>query len=78
MPNGPIAAVELQPSEAHVLAAASRLFAAHISAGHVSRESEESIMEHCIKTAIRMALRIDRLLQSEDETLGLGARDRAV
>ncbi len=31
-------------------------------------------MEHCIQSAIRMALRVDRLLQSDDEAIGLGSR----
>ena len=74
MSNGPVAAVDLQHSESQVLAAASRLFAARIAAGQVDEGSEETVMEHCIQTAIRMAMRVDRLLQSDDEAVGLGAR----
>ncbi len=74
MSNGLIAVVGLQQSEAAVLAAASRLFAAHIGAGRVTDDSEASVMEHCIRSAIRMALRVDRLLQSDDEAIGLGSR----
>ena len=74
MSNGLITVVGLQQSEAAVLAAASRLFAAHIAAGRVTDDSEASVMEHCIQSAIRMALRVDRLLQSDDEAIGLGSR----
>ncbi len=74
MSNGPIAAIELQQSEAAVLAVASRFFAAYISSGRVDEESEDETMERCIMTALRMALRVDRLLQSDDEHTGLGLR----
>jgi hypothetical protein len=74
MSNGPIAALELQPSEAHVLAAASRLLAAHVAAGRLTNETLEATMEQCVRQAIHMAIRIDRILQSDDEAVGLGAR----
>ena len=74
MSNGPIAALELQRSEAEVFAAASGLYAACIAAGQVTQDSQASVMEHGIRTAIAMAVRVDRLLQSDDESLGLGAR----
>ena len=75
--HGPIAAVELQESEAAVLANAGRLFAAHIAAGKVSPENEDAVMEHCIQKAIAMALRVDRLLQSDGEATSLRRRGPA-
>lgn len=77
MSNGPTAALELQPSEAHVLAAASRLLAAYIATGKVSRDTLEIAMEQSIRQAIEMARRVDRLLQSDDEPSGLGPRTDA-
>ncbi len=74
MSNGPIAAIELQQSEAAVLAVASRFFAAYISSGKIDAAAQDETMEHCIMTALRMALRVDRLLQSDDEHTGLGLR----
>lgn len=74
MSNGPIAALSLQESEAHLLAAASRFFAARIAAGQVSDDGEDAVMEQCILLAIHMATRVDRLVQSDDEAIGLGAR----
>lgn len=78
MSTGPIAALVLQPSEAAVFAAASRFFAAYIAAGQVTQDSEAATMEYCIRSAIKMALRVDRLLQSDGESVGLGKRDPAV
>ena len=77
MSNGPIASLELQSSEAHVLAAASRLLAAHISTGNVSDDELEATMEQCVRQAIHLAVGIDRILQSDDEPTGLRSR-RAV
>ncbi len=74
MSNGPIASIELQQSEAAVLAVASRFFAAYISSGKIDEASQDEMMERCIMTALRMALRVDRLLQSDDEHVGLGPR----
>ncbi len=73
MSKGPIASVDLQPSEAQVFAAASRFFAARIATGAVTADSEPAVMDQCIRSAIRMAVRVDRLVQSDDEAMGLGA-----
>jgi hypothetical protein len=77
MSKEPIAALTLQPSETAVLAAASRFYAAYIAAGQVTQDTEASTMEYCVHSAIKMALRVDRLLQSDDESVGLGRRDSA-
>lgn len=74
MSNGPIASIELQQSEAAVLAVASRFFAAYISSGKIDAAAQDETMEHCIMAALRMALRVDRRLQSDDEHVGLGPR----
>lgn len=74
MSAGPIAALELQASEAAVFAAASRFYAAYIAAGQVTQDSEASTMEYCIHSAIKMALLVDRLIQSDGESVGLGRR----
>jgi hypothetical protein len=74
MSTEPIA-LKLQSSEAAVFAAASRFYAAYIAAGQVTQDSEEATMEYCIHSAIKMALRVDRLVQSDDESVGLGRRN---
>ena len=74
MSTEPIA-LKLQSSEAAVFAAASRFYAAYIAAGQVTQDSEATTMEYCIHSAIKMALRVDRLLQSDDESVGLGRRN---
>jgi hypothetical protein len=75
MTRGPLAALDLQPSEAQVVAAASRLLAAHIASGRVSDESLEVVLEECVRLAVQIAVRVDRHLQSDDEPTGLGKRD---
>jgi hypothetical protein len=74
MSRGPIAALELQPSEAAVLAAASRLLAARLGAGIVSVDASDDELDRCVRLAIRLAVRVDRLLQSDTEATGLGER----
>ncbi|MFT4588131.1 MAG: hypothetical protein ACI9VS_001573 [Candidatus Binatia bacterium] len=59
--------LKLEKSEADVLAAASRIYAAHIVSGQVPPENAESIMEHSIQSAIAMASRVDRLVKSDGE-----------
>lgn len=75
MTGGPIAALDLQPSEAHVVAAASRLLAAHIASGRRSEEALDDVLEECVRLAIQIAMKVDRHLQSDDEPIGLGKRD---
>ena len=74
----PITSVELQPSETHVLAAASRIYAAFIASGQVSMQSAEEMIETSVRQAIHMAYRVDRLVQSDDEHSGAGTWSPAV
>ncbi|MBY0399936.1 hypothetical protein K2X89_06545 [Myxococcota bacterium] len=78
MSQGPIVALELQPSEAHVLAAASRLLAARLGAGGMAVDPSDDEIDRCVRIAIRLAVRVDRLLQSDAEATGLGPRDPAL
>ena len=59
--------MKLEKSEGEVFAAASRIYSAHIASGQVSPENAESVMEHCIQSAIVMAKRVDRLVKSDGE-----------
>ena len=77
MGHGPKFAIELQPSEASVLQAASRIYAAHVSAGFATTGTEDALIEHCLDVAIRMALRLDRLVQSDGEVSSLRRRGPA-
>jgi hypothetical protein len=77
MSQEPIAALELQPSESAVLAAASRLLAARVGAGGMAVDPSDDEIDRCVRLAIRLAVRVDRLLQSDGEATGLGARDPA-
>ena len=63
--------LKLEPSEAVVVHAASRLFAAYISVGLVQDENEEQMMLKAIRTAMKMALTTDKLVQSDQESSGL-------
>jgi phosphate/sulfate permease len=67
MSRSAIAFLELQPSEAVVVAAASRFFAAYIAGGRVTEETEEQVMRYCVRAAIRLALETDNLVQSDEE-----------
>jgi hypothetical protein len=59
--------LSLQSSEAAVLAAASRIYAAHIVADHVTSENEADLATNSVTMAMRMAIMTDRRLQSDDE-----------
>lgn len=65
--KGAAAYLALQPSEAAVLAAASRIFAAWIAAGKVTDDNERELADRAVKTATRMALVTDRYLQADAE-----------
>ena len=78
MSNGPIASLDLQESEAHVVEAASRLYAAQIAAGNVTNDNAEEVIEACARHAIALAIRVDRLLQTEGEHTGEGSWNRRV
>lgn len=60
--------VNLQSSEAAVLAAAAQIFSGYVSAGRVDEKTESALMEKSIELAIKMAQRVDIRIQSAEET----------
>src|SRR5690606_16903489 len=65
-----IAALELQHSEAVVVHAASRIFAALAASGQVTEANAAEQIRYCVRTAIEIALETDRVVESDDESGG--------
>ena len=59
--------LSLQPSEAAVLAAASRIFAAYVAAGQVTDDNEPDLVNRAVRAALRLALITERVVQSDTE-----------
>ena len=59
--------LKLQPSEAAVFHAASRIYAAYIASGQVGDQEAEAWMNRAIAEAIQMADATDQLVVSDDE-----------
>jgi hypothetical protein len=59
--------LNLQPSEEAVLHAASRIFAGFIAAGSVTAETQNELADRSVKLATRMALVIEKYIQSDNE-----------
>ncbi len=57
----------LQPSEMAVLAGASQIFAAYISAGKVTEENKNDYYKIAIKDAIRISRIVEKSIESDDE-----------
>ncbi len=57
----------LQWSESVILSAASRIFAAYITAGKVTADNEEQMMLKAIQTAIKMSDKTDAMVKSDEE-----------
>lgn len=57
----------LQPSEMAVLAGASQIFAAYISAGKVTEENKNDYYKIAIKDAIRIGQIVEKSIESDDE-----------
>lgn len=57
----------LQHSEAAVLHAASRIFAAYVTTGQVNDKNESEFMAKAVRNAVRMAVYTDKLVQSDEE-----------
>lgn len=57
----------LQPSETAVLHAASRIFAGFVAHGDVTEANEKELSDRAIRLATRMALVIEKYVQSDDE-----------
>ena len=62
-----VAALELQPSEAAVLQAASRIFAALVTANQVTAGNRTEMVSFAVRTAVDLALETDRIVASDDE-----------
>ena len=63
----PSAFLRLEESEAQVVQAASRIYAAHVTAGLVSQGNEEEMVGKAVRTALYMAQVTDQLVLSDDE-----------
>jgi hypothetical protein len=59
--------VQLEGTEAAILGAASRIYAAYIASGQASLETEKEFMKKSIKQALAMATTIDDLVKDEGE-----------
>lgn len=57
----------LQPSETAVLHAASRIFAGFAANGQVTDANEKELSDRAVRLATRMALVIEKYVQSDDE-----------
>jgi hypothetical protein len=57
----------LAPSETAVLHAASRILAGFITAGGVTEANEKDLSDRAVRLATRMALVIEKYVQSDDE-----------
>lgn len=64
--------MKLFESERAVLLAACDVYAGYVSAGmvEIGTEKESELMERAIQTAISMARRVDKLIQSDSEMPG--------
>ncbi|WP_019530421.1 hypothetical protein [Dasania marina] len=59
--------VQLVSTEAAILAAASRIYAAYISNGSVQEGQEGTYMQAAIKQAAKMSLAVDDFIKAEGE-----------
>ena len=70
-----VAALSLQPSEAHVFEAASRFYAALLGAGRINDTNAPGIMRYCLRAAMQLAVEAEKMIQSEEEIVGQGDRN---
>jgi hypothetical protein len=59
--------LSLEPSETAVLHAASRIFAGYLASGVVTEANEEELSDRSVRLATRMALVIEKYVQSDGE-----------
>lgn len=59
--------LRLQASEGIVCAMASRILAAFIGSGQFSMEREEELLDRAARLALRLAQKVDRSVESDDE-----------
>ena len=64
--------LKLQPSEASVLAAASRIFSAYVVSGEARDVDDARLVTKAVDLAVKMAMRVDALVKSDDELDGEG------
>lgn len=57
----------LEPSETAVLHAASRILAGYIASGAVNEGNEKELSDRAVRLATRMAIVIERYIQSDNE-----------
>ena len=68
-----ISALTLQGSETEVMHAASRIFAALITAGRLGETNQDELIEFSVRAAVELARQADVAIQSEGEALGMSA-----
>lgn len=59
--------LSLQPSETAVLQAAATIFAGHVASGAVTVTNENELADRSVRAATRMALVIEKYVQSDSE-----------
>lgn len=59
--------LQLQPSEQAVLHAASRILASFIASGTLTKDNERELCDRSVHLAARMAIVVERYVQSDDE-----------
>ena len=64
--------LKLQPTEAAIFHAASRIYSAYIVSGQVGAQDAAAWMNRAIAEAIKMAAATDQLVVSDDELDSLG------
>ncbi len=62
--------VKLQHSEGIICHMASRLLAAYISSGQLSRSNEDELVERSVALALKLAYKADRAIDSDEERSG--------
>ncbi|PLX86365.1 MAG: hypothetical protein C0614_03865 [Desulfuromonas sp.] len=59
--------LNLHQSEGIACQMASRILAAFISSGQLNQANEDELVERSAKLAIKLALKMDRMIQSDNE-----------
>lgn len=62
------ASLKLEPSETAVLHAASRIYAAFVASGQVTADNRDELCVQAIRTAVRLAQKVDAAVHSDDES----------
>ena len=59
--------MQLQESEGHLLAAASRLYSAYLNTSHYTGDNETALMQKAIKETLQIAHAIDAAVIADNE-----------